>query len=74
MKKSFYNLGIALLLSFSAFCFFYLNSQVVTTVDPITSQLVTPEVSPEKKDEIYFPDLAVVEKISVLVYNILKVF
>jgi len=74
MKKSLYTISIALALSFSAFCFLYLNSQEVTITVSTNSAMVSSEVNPEKEGEVYFPDLAVVEKISALLSKMSKVF
>jgi hypothetical protein len=74
MKKNLYILSIALMLSFSMFCFLYLNSQEPVAHQSENKQLVSSEVNPSEEDEIYFPDLAVVEKLSVFISKMWKIF
>jgi len=74
MKKTFYTFCIALALSFSAFCFIYLHAQEVPKSDTTNTQLLNADMSSEEDNELYFPDLAFIEKVSILFSKMSKVF
>jgi len=75
MKNILRTTAITLALSFSIYCFCYINTQDFTGSEPLTNVELKIEDLEEtdQKNETYFPDLAVVEKIANLFTKILKV-
>ena len=74
MKRFFLIFSIAITLFFSAYCSYYLDSQDVLSKDLASAPSITTDVNPEEDSELYFPDVAFVEKISALFGRMLRVF
>lgn len=77
MNKTIKTTALVLSISFSVFCFCYLDSVNVITPNVVTVQVLTTEqlnTTEAEKSEIFFPDLQFVERTSKLATRILKVF
>jgi len=76
MRRILTKVALVLTICFSLFCFSYLNTQPNNQIAQTdTSQLVKPDVTPDQdSDEMFLPDLAIIEKIALIVKRVSKVF